>query len=440
MQENDPFETVNQLELNELSEAVRDEDARLIRSELSPLHDHIEDLARSVEDRSCVGLVVMDACDLGAWERQYGAAAFESLMNRLAHAVECMRGTAIRKDDVVCLDAPRGEAIVVFLSAPREYADGPTVDFENIVKRIKREFYDYFESSEWWFHQALERVSVGSAFIIRNDSVNPHREIYRAIRKAQIDAQVNHREAQRQRHRVVGHMIAQRKISTLYQPILSIQTGEIVGYEALSRAEPSDAQRLGVHLFVAAAKAELDGELDQTCRALSVRRRPILESSRKLFVNSLPPTFYEPMKDLEAILMAWESDGLLPEQLVFEITETITREQLNQILPSVRKLKKRGYQFAVDDVGTGTANLQLIADLDPDYIKMDITLTRGIAKSSRKQDLASYLLDLARRCDAELIAEGIEDDADRQVIVDLGVHLGQGFLLGRPEPFEGLTA
>lgn len=435
MQEVDPFESVDQLELNELSEAVRDEDARLIRVELQPLHHHIDELAQKVEDRSCVGLVIMDACDLGQWERQYGASAFQSLMSRLAHAVERMRGSAIRNEDIVCIDAEKGEVILVFLSAPRDDADGPSIDFENIVNRIKQKFYGYFESSEWWYHQALERVSAGSALIIRNDTVDPHREIYRAIRKAQVDAQVNHRETQRQRHRVVGHMIAQRKISTLYQPIVAIKDGEIVGYEALSRAEPTDAQRLGVHLFVAAAKAELDGELDQTCRSLSIRRRPGLGTGRKLFINSLPPTFYDPMKDLEAILESWEEDGLDPNQLVFEITENITHEQLNRIIPCVEKLRARGYQFAVDDVGTGTSNLQLIADLEPDFIKMDISLTRGISQSTRKQDLASYLLDLSNRCDAHLIAEGIENQDDHETIAALGVHFGQGFLLGRPQSF-----
>lgn len=436
MSEMDPFESGTQQELDELSEAVRDEDAEQGLVELPPLHVNIEKIAQRVADRTCVGVIVLDATNLGAWERQYGATQYSQLMSKLAQATERMKGSAIRHDDIVCIDAPAGETVLIFLGGPREDADGPTIDFENIVTRVKRQLFEPFQATQIWYHTALEMVCTGSALLIRNDSVDPRREIYRAIRQARIDAQVGHREIQRQRHRVVGHMIAQRKIRTLYQPIVELSSGEAVGFEALSRAEQADAEKLGVHLFVAAAKADLDGELDQTCRSLSIVRRPGLATGRALFVNCLPSTFYEPMRDLEQMLHEWEEDGLSPGQLVFEITENITHEQLRRILPNVRKLQARGYRFAVDDVGTGTSNLQLIADLEPQFIKMDISLTRGIALSNRKQALATYLLELADRCDAELIAEGIENQPDCDMVQTLGIHLGQGYLLGMPESAE----
>lgn len=433
MIEEEPFESGIQQELDELSEAVRDEDAELNLVELPPLHVHIDEIAKRVFDRQCVGVVVLDASNLGAWERQHGAAQFTQLMSRLAYATRRMRGSAIRKEDIICIDAPGGDTILIFLGSPRNRADGPTIDFENIVSRVKRQLFEPFQSTQLWYHTALEQVCTGSALLIRNDSVDPRREIYRAIRQARIDAQVTHREIQRQRHRVVGHMIAQQKIRTLFQPIVDLSTMEAVGYEALSRAEQADAEKLGVHLFVAAAKAELDGELDQTCRALSIVRRPGLKQGRRLFVNCLPGTFYEPMRELDQMLLEWEEDGLTPDQMVFEITENITHDQLRRILPNVRDLQSRGYQFAVDDVGTGTSNLQLIADLEPQFIKMDITLTRGLATSMRKQALATYLLELADRCHAELIAEGIENQPDCDAAQKLGIRLGQGYLLGMPD-------
>ena len=237
-------------------------------------------------------------------------------------------------------------------------------------------------------------------------------------------------------------MIAHRKIRTMYQPIMRLaepeQAPQLVGYEALSRAEPGDADRLGVHLFVAASKAELDGELDHTCRTLAVQRRPPLGPGHKLFLNCLPPAFYEPSQELELLLTRWFEDGFQPSQLVFEITETITQEQVARILPAVRRLlRRRGFLFAVDDVGTGASNLRLLADLEPDFIKMDISLTLGISQSARKQALASYLLELARRCQAELIAEGIEGPEDLNVLRALGVPYGPGLPLGAPHRPRG---
>lgn len=432
MKDLDVFESSERHEIEELSEAVRDEDARLLTVSIPAVSSMIHRLAEMVEDRSCVGLIVVDGSELGPWERQYGSPNFRILMSRIAHVIDAMRGTSLRRDDLLCLDAEEGESLVIFLTAPRDESVGPPIDFEVVVNRLKRKIYESFASSEWWFHHALEQMACGSALILRNGAVEPRREIYRAIRKARIDGQVDHREVARQRHRVLGHMIAQRKIATLYQPIVDLTTMNTVGYEALSRAETSDADRLGVHLFVAAAKAELDGELDQTCRTLSIRRRPTLAGG-SLFVNTLPQAFYEPMKDLETILRHWENDGLNPAQLVFEITENTTLDQLIRIMPNVKKLKERGYRFAVDDVGTGTSNLQLIADLEPSFIKMDISLTRGISTSTRKQALALYLLELAQRSDARLIAEGIENQADLSTLQSLNIHLGQGFFLGRPE-------
>lgn len=439
MIDKDPFENGIQQELDELSEAVRDEDAELSLVELPPLHEYIDEVAVRVTRRECVGVLVLDASNLGAWERTHGAALFTQLMSRLAYSTQRMRGSVIRGDDIVCVEAPSGDTIIIFLGGPRQGTDGPTIDFEAIVTRVKRLLFEPFQSTQLWYHTALEQVCTGSALLIRNDSVDPRREVYRAIRQARIDAQVSHRELQRQRHRVVGHMIAQRKIRTLYQPILDLRTMETIGYEALSRAEQADAEKLGVHLFVAAAKADLDGELDQTCRSLSITRRPGLSTSRRLFVNCLPGTFYDPMRELQMMLDAWEADGLSPSQLVFEITENITHDQLRRILPNVQDLKKRGYQFAVDDVGTGASNLQLIADLEPQFIKMDISLTRGIAASLRKQALASYLLELADKCEAQLIAEGIENQDDLDAIMALGILLGQGYLLGMPDTAQNHT-
>ncbi len=435
MLEDDPFGP-EQDELDELSEAVRTEeqDRELADAEgLSTLSDCIDTVASSVASRDCSAVVVLDGSNLGAWERKYGSGAFNALMARIGAAFEDLRGSAIRNEDVVCIDGRGGDSIIVFLGPPREQQNGLMIDFDEIAVRLKSALLKPYEGFEIWYHEALDHIATGSALIIHNDSVDARREIYRAIRQARADSQTNLKEVQRRRHRVLGHMIAQRRIRTFFQPIVDLETNELFGWEALSRASGNDAERLGVHLFVAASRADLDGELDQTCRALSLHRRPGLTKDQCLFVNTLPNAFYGSMNELEGLLEQWLNDGLSPHQLVFEITESITHEQLRRILPSVEVLRDRGFRFAVDDVGTGQANLQLITDIEPQFLKMDISLTRGIAHSSRKQALADYLLELSGRFNAHLIAEGIEEEHDREALEDLGVRLGQGFLLGRPQ-------
>ncbi len=433
MFDEDPFATAEQHQLEELSEAVLDEEAEKARSMLPLLHDVLDDLAKDVEKRRCVGLIIVDNSRLAGWERRHGAAAFTTLMSRLTHSAVEAHGVVIRDDDTLCLEHPGGDSILLFLSRPRQNEGvAPSVDVEDVMTRFERHLLDPFNLSKLRFQQALDSISLGSALLLHNASVDPRREIYRAIRQARKNADVRYHETKRRRHRVVGHMIAHRNIETKYQPIFHLPQQELLGFEALSRAAARDADRLGVHLFVAAARAELDGELDQACRSLSVHRRPRMEGSHRLFINCLPPTFFDPNPELERLVDQWVADGLQTDQFVFEVTEQITDDQAQRIMPVIQRLRERGFLFALDDVGTGGANLKLLADLAPDYIKMDLTLTQEIDQSERKQALAQYLLELANKSGAQLIAEGIETEAELQTLIDLGVHLGQGYLLGKP--------
>lgn len=420
--------------LGELSEAILGEEAQRRELSLPVLHEVIEELAETVTSHRCVGVILLDTNNLGPWERRHGAAAFTTLMGRLSEAAAQMKGESVRSEDLITLDRIGGDTILLFLSQPRneEALPGLTIDLEEVMERFKRRLFEPFAATQMIYQQALDLVSMGSALILHNSTVDPRREIYRAIRRARTDAAANYTEMQRKRHRVVGHMIAHRRIKTVYQPIMTLPERRLVGYEALSRADAQDAERLGVHLFVAATRAELDGELDQACRTLSVHRCPELGSDAKLFLNCLPPAFYEPNQELNRLIGEWISEGYRPDQLVFEVTEQITHDQALRILPTIQRLRDEGFLFALDDVGTGAANLRLLAELEPEYIKMDIGLTVGIAESQRKQKLASYLLELARKSKAKLIAEGIEAEEDLQTLIDLGVELGQGYLLGRP--------
>lgn len=165
-----------------------------------------------------------------------------------------------------------------------------------------------------------------------------------------------------------------------------------------------------------------------------MKQHPPLLNEGKLFINCLPPTFYRPHDRLESLLDTWRENGFSEDQLILEITENMTQEQVKRIIPTISKLKERGVHFALDDMGTGITNLRLLADLKPDYIKMDISLTRDINESPRKQRLADYLLELGDGSNAKVIAEGIETLEERKTLLDIGFEYGQGYLFGYPKP------
>jgi len=402
-------------------------------SELPTLPSIVDQIARGVRARDIIGVLVFDATPLESWEHRHGPEAFDKLIKQYAGAASDMCGSAIRRKDIVCRNAPGGGSVLIFLSRPRsDPRASDSLDFDTIADRTKEYAIGALgddEASE----DVLERIEVGTSLIVGKDTVDPRRQIYRAIRRARNDIRAREHKRIEQLHQAVGSVIAQRDIETLYQPIVQLTEQRPIGFEALSRVATERSCDLDDPLFSAAAKVELEAELDQICRNLSIDRRPKLEGDKTLFVNCLPAAFYDPNQKLETLLDEWLAEEELdPQQLIFEINEDISQSEADRILPTIRRLRRSGFQFALDDMGTGKTNLRLLADLEPTYIKMDISLTSDIAESVRKQALASYLLDLAEKSDAELIAEGVETQRDLETVVELGVEYAQGHLIGRP--------
>lgn len=398
---------------------------------LPTLDEISSDVVDAVTAGRCSAVFVFDASRLAAFERQHGAVAFDALFEKFVQALARVCTQHLGDDVMLCVDAREGDSVLIFPSQS-EPVQGAWLDLEDQLYSLQKDLIARIAELQLWYQDALEAIASGSSVILHNSAVNPRRAIYRAIRLARHDAQVAYGEVQRRRHRIVGHVIANQKLRTFYQPLVNLESGETFGFEALSRPWEREARKLGVHLFVAASRAELESELDAICRSLSIERRPKLGPGQCLFVNCLPQTFYDEMTELEGVLALWEASGMKPAQLVFEVTENITKKQFKRILANVRALRARGYRFALDDVGTGTSNLELLIEFEPDVIKMDMSLTIGISKNKRKQELAEYLLELSRRTGAQLLAEGIEDAEDLQAVRDLGVRFGQGYLLGRP--------
>jgi len=126
--------------------------------------------------------------------------------------------------------------------------------------------------------------------------------------------------------------------------------------------------------------------------------------------------------------------GLDAETLVLELAERAAVEERRTYLEALRQLKGRGVGVAIDDMGAGYSSLQAVVELEPDYLKFDIALVRGIDRSQIKRSLLETVVELSQKIGAEVIAEGIESESELQTIRDLGVRLGQGCYLAPPLP------
>ncbi len=227
------------------------------------------------------------------------------------------------------------------------------------------------------------------------------------------------------------HVLEERQIAPVFQPLVDLDTGRVVAYEALARGPRGGALESPAALFAVAREADMLSELDCVCRARAVRTAVAagLPEGTGLFVNIEPDALAAPCPvDLAADLEP--PPGLQP---FVEITERALTAQPAELLGEIARLRERGWGVALDDVGADTRSLALMPLLQPDVIKLDLRLVQE-QPTTEVAEIVNGVLAERERSGATILAEGIENDAHLDTARALGAQLGQGWLLGRPGP------
>ena len=211
-----------------------------------------------------------------------------------------------------------------------------------------------------------------------------------------------------------------------YQPIVWAD-GRVFGHEALMRSDLRALPNPGA-MFDAAERLGRVHDLGRTIRARAAASANGA-SGASLFVNvhALELTdadLYAPSAPLSA----------RARSVVLEVTERSSFERVPDLRAKIKTLRELGYRIAVDDLGAGYAGLTSFAALEPDVVKLDMALVRGVDREPIKQRLVGSMARLCRDLGILVVAEGVETPAEKDLLVDLGCDLLQGFLLGRPEP------
>ncbi len=227
-------------------------------------------------------------------------------------------------------------------------------------------------------------------------------------------------------------ILRNKKITPVYQPIVNLNTGEIMGFEALSRGPAGSPLHYPLELFrVAIANGKLL-VLEQICREAAVSHLTGLGKDQQLFLNMNAEVVKDP--DFRGGLTKTFvlRQGLNPAQVTFEITERTAITDFDSFSKSLNHYRAQGYSIAIDDAGAGYSSLQSIAELRPNYIKLDRSIVHDVDKDPLKQAMLDAMNRLAAVIHSKIIAEGIETADELAVLISKGVHYGQGFLLARP--------
>lgn len=225
------------------------------------------------------------------------------------------------------------------------------------------------------------------------------------------------------------------KFYTASQPIFDLRNMSRVGYELLTRMDYEGYSSPDAFLTFA-RNADLLGIVDYACLRSCLNSLRDIPVARMVYINMFPSTLAEIPVDI--LLRDFESVGKRISYCL-EINEQQILGDLFYLVPSVLKLKKAGIIIALDDYGFGHSSIETLILLEPDIVKIDKKIVIGISKDARKFNSLKRLLKVIESCKASVIAEGIENKEDLDVLHDLGVSYGQGFYLGKPEIPPNLT-
>jgi len=393
----------------------------------------LDDVRRLMEERGTLGLVYLDLGADGHIEPVHGWQAFDELLRGFARTLAALREAGhLGSRDIVAVMSVRSDKFLVFLRG----GDGGPLDEGSIEGRARRLRERLVEALPAHLGPNVEQpvsFDMGYALMYRDPMLRAERSIHRALDEAMFMALRQRTHDEDRRAHGLDEIIAAGQIHTLYQPILDLRTQRVVGHEIFTHGPLGTPFEEAERLFAVAERTGrlLDLERLSKARALESARRH-LSPGTKLFLNTSARALADPDVAGPGFVRLVDASGLRHEEVVLEITERVPKEERQPYEQTLRDLKKEGFGIAIDDMGAGYSSLSALVTIEPNYLKFDIALVRGIDRSSIKRSLLETVVDLSGRIGAQVVAEGIEAEAELATLRDMGVPLGQGRFLAAP--------
>lgn len=219
------------------------------------------------------------------------------------------------------------------------------------------------------------------------------------------------------------------EVRMAFQPIVDADAREVFAYEALVRGANGES--------AGAVLARVDEtrmyRFDQTCRVRAIETAARLGMQARLSINFIPNAVYHPATCIRLTLEAANRFGFDPEKLIFEATESERVQDSQHVVGIIRDYQQRGFLTAIDDFGSGYAGLSLLAEFQPDIVKLDMGLIRHIDRDRARQAIVAGIVSTCAALGCRVLAEGVETGAEYRHLRGLGIGLFQGYLFAKPE-------
>ncbi|GAA0592050.1 hypothetical protein GCM10009099_31980 [Caenispirillum bisanense] len=230
----------------------------------------------------------------------------------------------------------------------------------------------------------------------------------------------------------LDRLLAEERLISHFQPIVT-PDGRPFAVEALVRATDDDGSLIGGGRIMSAARAgDMLFAVDLAARATAVRTAAAHGYAGRLFINFSPAAIYDPDHCLRSTVALIKASGLPPENVVFEVGEADSLESIEHLKNILRVYRSAGFKVALDDLGAGYASLNLLHEVRPDFVKVDMGLVRDVDTDAYKAAVLGNLLRMVRDLGIPTVCEGVETAGEARWLAEAGADLLQGYLYGRP--------
>lgn len=236
-------------------------------------------------------------------------------------------------------------------------------------------------------------------------------------------------------------MLAREKFTIHFQPIVSIQdTSQIYGYELLLRGLDEQGNLVPPgSILELATEAGLLPQLDRVARLKAITEANRHQVSGHIFINFAPTALYDPISCLHSTVEAIDRAGIEHERVVFEVVESDNPQDLAHLKAVLQYYRDTGFLVALDDLGSGYSSLNLLHQLRPDFIKLDMELIRNVHQNLYKASITEKLLEITQKLNIQTVAEGIECIEELNWLRERGATFAQGYLIARPSAVPATT-
>ncbi len=390
-------------------------------------------LKQAVERGNQVFLIYIDVVRSQEIENRHGEKIISNIFTEVMESIEKNTVVHFKNMDILGIRHLWGDDFIVCFTPHENNSQLGPAD-------IEKKLYSFRDGLEQDCYTRLDKLldspmkfHIGYAFM-EGKRDNLEKQMYVAIKQAvKLAKESNFLKISKYAHEF-EEILKERNISIVYQPIISLKNGEVYGWESLARGPHNTYFSSPDRLFSFAEEVGKLYQLERLCREQSIlTSQNKIPTGKKLFLNLNPKVIDDPdfVRGQTAALL--KEHGLLPSEVVFEITEHHAIKDYKHFKKVLEYYRSQGFLIAIDDTGAGHSNLQSVVELSPDFIKLDHSLISGIDRNRMKQAVIESFVTLSRKINCQIVAEGIERYEELHTLIHLGVDLGQGYYISRPQ-------